>query len=245
MTTALAERFDARYYAAVEALIGRQLRAAERHVDILGLDRALNDAKDELHRAIDAEKRRAIRRAIRGNGSIRLELTAAMLRPLERLCRIGKREAALELAAAGYTARAYDEAEPAGDIFHVAHLLKRRLRGVSVRVQAEYVALDLTDLGYSAVLRALYRVPGARDAASRVVSSALTAGLSATFSDSGGNVTAWMYSSVLDGGTCAECASHDGEVFDTVQALFEVLPDFGPNPACYGGDRCRCRGVPA
>lgn len=245
MTVAVAVRFDERYYAAVEVLIGRELRAAERHIDVLGLDRALNEAKDELHQAIEAEKKRAIRRAVRGSGSVRLQLTGAMLVPLQRLFELGKREAALELAAAGYTTRGYDEAEPAGDLFHVAHMLKRRLGGVSVRVQAEYVALDLRDLGYSAILRALYRTPGARDAASRVVSSALTAGLSATFSQSGDNVTAWMYSTVLDGGTCAECASHDGEVFDTVQALFEVLPDFGPNPACYGGDRCRCRGVPA
>jgi hypothetical protein len=33
-------------------------------------------------------------------------------------------------------------------------------------------------------------------------------------------------------------------VYDTLDALFEVLPDFGPNPDCLGGDRCRCRAVP-
>jgi hypothetical protein len=244
VTVTTRARFDERYYAAVEQLIGRQLREAERHIDVLGLDRVLNAAKDELHHAIEAEKRRAIRRALRGNGLVRLELTRAMLAPLERLFRLGRREAVLELAAAGYQARAL-EAEPMPELRNVADLLRRRLRGVSVRVQSEWVALDLRDLATNALLRALYRTPGARDAASRVVSKALTSGLSATFSDAGGTVTSWEYTSVLDGGTCDVCAELDGTTYDTIDELFAVLPDFGPNPLCDGGDRCRCRAVPA
>lgn len=43
-------------------------------------------------------------------------------------------------------------------------------------------------------------------------------------------------SGLLDGNICAECEGQDGEEFTVEDGVEETLPD----PACYGGDACRC-----
>jgi hypothetical protein len=48
----------------------------------------------------------------------------------------------------------------------------------------------------------------------------------------------------LDGGTCDICAPMDGTEYHSLDELYTVLPDFGPNPNCLGGGRCRCRAIP-
>jgi len=53
-------------------------------------------------------------------------------------------------------------------------------------------------------------------------------------------VRGWEYTAILDGGTCDACAPLDGTQYATLEELFLVLPDFGPNPECFGGGRCRC-----
>lgn len=44
-------------------------------------------------------------------------------------------------------------------------------------------------------------------------------------------------------GPCEACAALDGHVFTGLEALFEVLPDFGENPRCT--KVCTCRALPA
>ncbi len=44
-----------------------------------------------------------------------------------------------------------------------------------------------------------------------------------------------IYSSVLDGGTCARCSPKDGVAHALDDPRFST-----PNPTCLGGDRCRC-----
>lgn len=228
----------------VEAAIGRELREAERSVDVLALDAALNKAKDDLHAAIEAEKRRAIRRGLRGR-KIRLELTEAMLAPLKRLYRLGRREALAELERLGFAAERAYAADPEYERLRPkARFLRAGLLLLSLRIEKERLSVDLSEATYDVLTRALYRVPGGRDLASRLVSGSLDAGLAATFEANAELAGGFEYSAVLDGGTCVHCSARDGELFHSWQAIQAVLPDGGPNPECLGQERCRCRPVP-
>lgn len=237
----------------IEATIGRRLRKAEQVVDVFALTRALDDTKDLLHAAIRAEQRRKVRGAIRTGHGIQLEVTRAMLTPLEKLYRLGAREAFAELQRAGYNpSRAYMDAEPSiPELGEVHAKLRSRLNGFAARLNLigdeirvqQHVSSDgsIAD----ALAAALLNQPGGRSIAAALVSTTLFTGMAPTFEQNADLVQGWEYSAVLDGGTCEECEPHDGEFFDTLDALFEVLPNFGPNPACLGEDRCRCRAVPA
>src|ERR1035437_1382570 len=87
----------------VERSIGRELRHSERVVDVFGLVHALERAKADLAKAIKAEQRRAARAVVLGGKrKIALKHTAAMREPLDRLRRLGQREAIAELRRAGY-----------------------------------------------------------------------------------------------------------------------------------------------
>jgi hypothetical protein len=61
-----------------------------------------------------------------------------------------------------------------------------------------------------------------------------------TFAGVADIVSGWEYSAVLDGGTCGECESMDGEVF----ASWEEIEVLTPNPDCEGGGSCRCGAIP-
>lgn len=235
--------------AGVERRIGRPLRAAEQAIDVEYLDRVLNDAKDDLERAIRDEMLLATRRWLRG-GSRKpvMRITPAMREPLERLHRIGRSEARAELDRAGYPVRAHAAHDPnphhPDGLKETIETVGKGLPGVSVRIRDELVDADLSDAAAAAIARALLNVPGARDIASRVVSTALYSGMGATFEEHADLVPCWEYTAVLDAATCEECEPLDGTEYHSLDDLFEVLPNFGPNPNCDGGGRCRCRAVP-
>jgi len=230
----------------VEALIGRELREAERLMDAFALDEALNTAKDDLERAVEAEKRRAINRRVRRREPLALEVTARILEPLERLHRLGRREAAAELERAGYEAivRAYAVDPKYTELELLAAFLEGGLRRLGVRIENELVLAELGGVVEQALIRKLARIPGARGLAASVVSGALTSGLAATFEQNEHLIAGWEYTAVLDGGTCERCGPLDGTTYDSLAELYRVLPTFGPNPSCLGGGRCRCRAVP-
>lgn len=221
-------------------------------MDVLGLDRALNRAKDELERAIEAEKAHAIGGYVRRSRPLRLELTEAMQEPLRRLLRIGVREAAAELRRAGYeveraSAAAIPEPRPDYDrLAPVVRMLRAGLAGLGIRVERETIEIDFSEVVGRALERALIRVTGARDVASRLVSSALTAGLAQTFeqADALGEVAGYEYTAVLDKRTCSACSPNDGRVFRSWLEVDSFMPSGGPFPGCLGGPRCRCRCVP-
>lgn len=234
-----------------ELLAGRPLRLAEQAIDVVRLDHAMNTAKDDVHEAIRLEIRRAVRRSLLTGARFRLDVTRGMLRPLERLHRLGRDEAAAELTRAGYeparppSGRKFEDAPVH---YHRLDPLRRRLRdGLDVvegRVSRDSVTLDLGDASATAVARALMNTPGARDLASRVVSTALYSGMGLSFETSSDLVGGWAYTAILDQGTCEICEGLDGSEYPSWDAIQEVLPDGGPNPACFGDGRCRCRAVP-
>lgn len=247
---AVAETADLREL--VERAVGRPLRQAEQAIDIVGLDRALNQAKDELERAIDQEVRRAARRWQLTRVLPRLRRTPAMVAPLKRLHELGVREAALELERLGYTgvrrgsaARAYVAPDPfpGAGFESLLNTLDRGLVGLRVRVENELVAADLADASSSALARALVKI-GGRDIASRVVSTALYSGMGLTFEENEDLIDGWTWTSVLDGATCGPCAAGNGTHYDSWAEAMVDLPNGGPARVCLGGGRCRCRVLP-
>ncbi len=235
-----------RQRAFLEQGLGRPLTDAELHIDVAGIDRLLEAAKDRLEQAVDMEKRRAVRRMLRGHRP-RLDVTGPMVAVLRDLVREGRRHAGREIQSLGVEpgrAFAVDPVEPRLEP-SVARL-RDGLARLEVRVGREAVAADIGGVAGDAVRRRLLRVPGARDAASRVVSGAFTAGLAATFEDADaqGLFAGWQYTAVLDTGTCPECRERDGRTYRTLEEAYADLPNFGPNPRCFGDGRCRCRLVP-
>jgi hypothetical protein len=236
----------------IEATIGRRLRHAEHVVDVFALTAALDAAKDLVEQAVAREQARAIRAHVRTQHPIRLEVTRAILRPLEALYVLGVAEAYAELSRAGYnTARALEAAKPKHDRLDPLTVnLESQLNGFSTKltVEADRVRVQLETTHHGAVgealANALLKVLGARSIAASVVSTALFTGMGTTFEENQAIIGGWEISAVLDGGTCDECESHDGETFDSWDEIQELLPNGGPAVYCLGGDRCRCRAVP-
>lgn len=233
----------------VERMIGRRLTASERAIDILGLNAALNREKDALHQAIEDEKRTALSAVRRGRRPyLRLRITRQMLLPLERLHRLGRDEAYAELQRLGYQPRrrmfAEDAASKIDPVAELAGRLRVGLSDLAIRLEGERVSLETGGMAAEAIARALLRVPGGRDLASQVVSTALTSGLTLTFEANEDLVPCWQYTAVMDAGTCSQCSALDGREYHSLAALYRVLPNFGPHPGCYGRGRCRCRAVP-
>jgi hypothetical protein len=131
--------------------------------------------------------------------------------------------------------------------------LELKLSALNQRLVSEGDALTFEDATTQAIVDALANIPGALSVAADMVSGSLFQGLGDTFDantdevDSevgGGGGAGWDYTAVMDASTCDECASHDGEHYDTWDEIAGAggpLPDGGPNPDCYGTDRCRCR----
>ena len=226
----------------VERSIGRELRHTERVVDVFKLTAALEKAKADLTQAIKAEQRRAVRKVVLGSSrKIRLDFTPAMRAPLERLVGIGKREARAELLRAGYdlSGRSFVANMRPGPGGWAAYG-RKELAALSVRIDGKRVEVTAAGAAQAAVIDALYAVTGSLGIASKVVSTALDEGLASTFADVADLVSGWEFSSVLDGATCSECESMDGETFETWEEI-EVLI---PLPDCEGGGSCRCGAIP-
>lgn len=225
---------------ALEQRIGRKLTAAEEHIAVEAIDGLLNDAKDELERLIVAEQRR-LARAIADGHTGRMNVTDQMLRALRALRAAGREHALAELVSMGYPVSSARRHATDGEL---DGQLRARLGQLTIKVQREAVGLDLGQLSADAIQRSLEKVLGARSIAADLVSPVFVSGLADTFEQHADVVAAWQYTAVNDSGLCEQCAPWDGEIFDTLDALFDVLPNFGPNPDCDGGDRCRCRAVP-
>lgn len=168
----------------VERLIGRELRPAEQIIDVLKLDAAMNQAKDDIQRAIEVQQRRAARRALKNGQRVRITVSRQMLEPLERLYRLGREEALAELRRAGVQAReprrqfAADPNKHARvhrKLWHGGALevltanlesgLGRLARKVEEGVAAQAVNVSLGDVTALAVARSLMKTQGGRDIA--------------------------------------------------------------------------------
>lgn len=228
----------------VELAIGRPLRRAEEAIDVALLDQALREAKDAVDEAIEEEKLRAVLAWVAGH-PLKLHVTDGMLEPLDELTKLGREEARRELDRLGYTLpRAFAAIEEFPDDRDPFGYLARNLIGVQIRIEQTFTTADLSLMATDAVARALLNVPGGRDIASRIVSTALLNGMAETWEEAQDLVGGWEYTAVLDGGVCDRCRPLDGTRYASWDEIQEVLPNGGPNPRCLGGGRCRCRAVP-
>lgn len=258
---------DPSVVAAAEARLGRKLTRGEQAIDLRAVDVALETGKERLRALIELEKRRVITLLVRQGIVSGLAVTPEMLAALRALYAEGQRQARAEirrldvevrpviaplailtdaeaLALAEYV-RDFDGLSVPAALRRVRDLLSTLLVGISRRVQREAVTADLSTVAASAAIRALdRRVPGALDAASRLVSPALLSGVGDVFEAHADLFDAWTYTAIMDAATCDVCAELDGSSYPSWDDLMGVLPDGGPNPDCYGGSRCRCRGVP-
>lgn len=232
--------------ATVEAVIGRPLRQAEQAIDVALLDEALREAKDAVDDAIEAEQVRAGQQWVLLGGRPSMNVTRGMLEPLEQLHELGREEAWNELERAGYTLRRLSIEEIPESPDDLEAYLRRNLTAIEVRIEQDLVRADLSGLAADAIARALLRIPGGRDIASRIVSTALIGGLAQTWDevDADGLVQGWEITAILDLGTCLPCREHDGLRFETRAQAYAFLPNGGPAVYCLGRGRCRCRLVP-
>jgi hypothetical protein len=229
----------------LEQRIGRRLTAAERHMQVEQIDDLLNMAKGLLEQAIRVEQERLATHVADYGGGGRLEVTARMRSIIQTLRQHGLAHAANELHSMGYPVKPQPYrrfAAPGED--ELVGRLRARLGQLTVKVQLAAVGLDLGELAVDAIEKALMKVLGARAIAADLVAPAFTGGLAQTFEQHADLVEKWQYTAVLDAGLCDPCAGHDGEIYDTLDELFAILPDFGQNPDCDGGTRCRCRALP-
>lgn len=260
-----------RAYQAAEARLGRQLTPAERHVDMIQLDRDLNAGKERLTAAIEKEKIRSLRAALDGKPDWRPRVTPEMERVMTQLHETGRRHAERELASMGYPMRMFAEDEdarardrarealtralaqgqPAQRIATLRKALNQLLQAMGLRIRRTVKqGIPGLQAGLSAIARRKIeremerRVPGSRDIAGRIVSGALYGGLGDVFDRVKDLIPCWEYSAIMDNATCGPCRSADGTRFNTWAEAMRVLPNGGPNPLCRGDGRCRCRLVP-
>lgn len=232
----------------VAEAVGRPLRQAEQAIDIVRLDQALAKAKDEIEAAIQAEMLRATQRWVDLDLPPILRVTDGMLDPLHDLHDLGREEARREFERLGYSLRQFAAArEPAPDgPDDLEAYIGRQLPAISVQIEDDLVRADLSGLASDAIARALLRIPGGRDIASRVVSTALIGGLARTWDEVEADVGGWEYTTAQErqDAICSFCRPLDGKRYRTRVEAYVDLPGGGPNPFCKGGGRCRCRLVP-
>lgn len=234
--------------------LGRELHPAEQVIDIDGIDRVLTEAKERLTDAIEDEKARAIRRPRIGRAA-HLQLTEDMAQVLLELYVAGGEYALSEMAALGVSTpvRAFAIWDEMPDrLLPLLRTIIAALTSLGVSVGREEAKLrfgsgDPVSPLTETFLRLLEeRVPGARDIASRVISTAFTAGLADMYERRTDLFPAFRVTAVLDSATCAPCRHDDGREFDTPTEAAVVMANggWGPNLRCLGDGRCRCRLVP-
>lgn len=241
----------------VEERRGRPLSLAERNIDLAGLTRDLNEGKEKLAAAIEREQARAARRWARNQfiGTPRVRINAEMRKILSDLYDLGERHGERELRAAGYAAYASKRDDKRRRMQPVLDLFARILGGLNGRLTNGALGLDLGSMSAKAIADALAKIPGALDAAGRIVSTGTYMGLGAAFDRAadlvdvdgvpgaqGGN--GWERTEVMDGGTCPPCAEGDGRQYDTWAAAQYDMPNGGPAIDCRGQGRCRGRLAP-
>lgn len=203
-------------------------------------------AEAALSRAVRVEARRAIRAWKRGR-RMKLEVTPKMVDALNALYHAGVRHARREAKALGVKIPA-TYATMVTVPLRLHKILRRliaNLSGMALRLERD-AKLGTDDglvrgsLNVGAVVQAV-GVAGALDG---LLPQTFTSGLADTYEGAADAFDGWQYSAELDGGTCNACEPLDGETYATLDEAYAVLPDFGPNPDCEGGWRCRCRLVP-
>jgi hypothetical protein len=90
----------------------------------------------------------------------------------------------------------------------------------------------------------LDNIKGAQAIAADFANTVLARGVANVYEDHADLFDCWQYTAVMDPHTCDICAFMDGRQYRSLHDAYLDMPNFGPNPKCLGGGRCRCRLVP-
>jgi len=236
------------WYADAEQRLGRKLFPEERHIDIEAYDRDLRVGKLRLAAAIEKEKSRAIRAFLAGKPGWRPKITPEMAAALTWLYERGGAHALAEMRSMGIDTTEFAEPRFSKLLRKLFDQLGEMLGHIGFRIQREAPVIrarfDSGSLQGTVAKAMEKRVPGALDAASRLVSAAITNGLDDKYLDRIELFTQWRYTAVMDKGTCKSCSTLDGTLFPSRDALMKAIGGSWPNPNCAGDGRCRCRAVP-
>ena len=171
-----------------------------------------------------------------------------MMKAIEGMHTFGRNEAKREIRRLGVSTREMFAAVPPG--FDVTATLQPIFDRLGQQLITTGVRLDTATVNDFLVrgtvdVGGIISAAGVRGAITGLLPQAFTSGLATTYEQAPDDTFGgYEYSAELDGGTCPECDGQNGTVFATLDEAYQVLPDFGPNPNCYGGWRCRCRLVP-
>ena len=231
-----------RVVAAAERRLGRRLTTGERIVDVETTDSILERGKERLTAAIEREKRRAVDAYLAGLHS-RLEITDGMVAVLNALHKAGREQAVAEIKRLGI-APATLLADPIPSHQPLYSALRAMLGNITNRIDVDARRMTLAPTSPDLFARELHNIPGSKDAAGRLVSAGFLSGADEIYEANRELFPGWQYSALLDAATCSECRARDGETYLTLDDAYRVMPNFGPNPLCYGDGRCRCRLVP-
>ena len=218
-------------------------------IDVDGITRALDGAKEAIVDAIRAElHRQAPRPGVPPR--FRLTPTPEILAPLAALFERGRREAAAELDRAGVTLprRYVSTLHPRLDDVYVR--IVAGLNTIANRAETDVgrTVLDqVRDVTTARIDAAIDRVPGLRAVAASLVSESFIAGTADLYEENADAFGGFVATSVLDGNTCPSCSAVDGTVYPTIPDAARAgwrNGGWGPYEQCLGGPRCRCRIVP-
>ena len=221
-------------------------------IDVDGITRALDGAKEAIVQAIRVELRRQAPRPGQAP-RFRLTPTPGMVDPLVALYERGRFEARAELTRAGVDVpRRY--AEPRDRIRAPLLRLTVGLNGIAARAETDVKRAtqdllfdDVNELVRRRVDAAIDRVPGLRAVAASLVSESFISGTADLYEENADAFGGFVATSVLDQNTCPHCIEIDGTVYPTPAAAAEAgwkNGGFGPYEECDGRERCRCRIVP-
>lgn len=218
-------------------------------IDVDGITRALDGAKEAIVDAIRAElHRQAPRPGVPPR--FRLTPTPEILAPIAALFERGRREAAAELDRAGVTIprRYVAGLHPRLDDVYVR--IVAGLNTIANRAETDVgrTVLDqVREVTAGRIDAAIDRVPGLRAVAASLVSESFIAGTADLYEENADAFGGFVATSVLDGSTCPSCSAVDGTVYPTIPDAARAgwrNGGWGPYEQCLGGPRCRCRIVP-
>jgi len=228
-----------------EERLGRPLTPGEEALDLVGLDLDLAEGKERLVAAIEAERRRALEVYLRGGAPV-LRLTSEMEAAMIALVEAGRRHGREEMERLGVDAPFRTYAEGDERLARVLRELLAALTGIRVRLteEARGARFGTEPITEELLDRLDRRIPGARDFAARISSGLFISGIGEIYESNADLFPCFHYSAVMDAATCEVCARFDGTRYESwIQGEVD-LPGGGPNPACLGNGRCRCRLVP-
>lgn len=230
----------------------RPLKAWEQMMQLDRVESTLDTARDRMLAAIapaahDLAARLAAMRTPRAPKTPDQGLLDAVSGELRRLYDEGAQSVRDELLAqTGAMLFRLDDASPAEDAAELAARSEIAVENITARMLIDLRRANLAPLARSATDQAALQAAAeagaraaAREAALDNASAALNLGRRASAEANRARIKGARYTSILDASRCSSCAAADDDILRPLDDPVR-LARIPPNPACSGGQRCRC-----